>query len=49
VVETVGEHTRGMTVVDQRPWMRGGNVKWAETINAPDATEIILEALASAP
>ena len=49
VVETVGDHTRGMTVVDRRPWMRGGNVQWAETIKAPDATEIILDAIASAP
>ncbi len=49
VIETVGDHTRGMTVVDQRSWMRGGNVQWAETINAPDATEIILDAIASAP
>ena len=49
VVETAGDHTRGMTVVDQRRWMRGGNVQWAETINAPGATEIILDAIASAP
>lgn len=49
VVETAGEHTRGMTVVDQRTWMRGGNVQWAEAIDAPGATEIILDAIGAAP
>ena len=49
VVETTGDHTRGMTVVDQRSWMRGGNVQWAQTIDAVAATEIILESIAAAP
>jgi len=49
VVETAGEHTRGMTVVDQRSWVRGGNVQWAQTIDAPAATEVILDAIAAAP
>lgn len=49
VVETVGEHTRGMTVVDRRSWARGGNVQWALTIDAPIATEVILSAVAVAP
>ena len=48
-VETVGEHTRGMTVVDRRSWVRGGNVEWALTIDAPAATEIILDSIAAAP
>ncbi len=48
-VETRGEHTRGMTLVDQRSWMRGGPVKWAETIDAERATEIILSAITAAP
>lgn len=48
-VETRGEHTRGMTLVDQRSWMRGGPVKWAETIDTVRATEIILAAITAAP
>jgi len=48
-VETRGEHTRGMTLVDQRSWMRGGPVKWAETIDAGRATELILSAITAAP
>jgi len=48
-VETRGEHTRGMTLLDQRSWMRGGPVKWAETIDAARATEIILAAITAAP
>ncbi|MEN9595315.1 MAG: hypothetical protein RLY23_1798 [Actinomycetota bacterium] len=48
-VETRGEHTRGMTLVDQRSWMRGGPVKWAETIDAVRATEMVLAAIAAAP
>ncbi len=48
-IETVGEHTRGMTVVDQRPWARGGNVEWAHRIDAAAATELIVDAFASAP
>jgi inosine-uridine nucleoside N-ribohydrolase len=49
VIETVGEHTRGMTVVDRRQWARGGNVQWAETIDAPAAMTVILGAIAAAP
>ena len=49
VIETSGEHTRGMTVVDQRSWARGGNVAWAQTIDAPAATEIVIDAIAAAP
>ncbi len=48
-VETRGEHTRGMTLVDQRSWMRGGPVKWAETIDAERATELILDSITAAP
>ncbi len=48
-VETRGEHTRGMTLVDQRSWMRGGPVKWAETIDAARATEVVLAAITAAP
>jgi inosine-uridine nucleoside N-ribohydrolase len=49
VVETSGEHTRGMTVVDQRPHVRGANAQWALKIDAPAATEVILDAIAAAP
>jgi len=49
VIETAGEHTRGMTVVDQRPWVRGGNVQWAHTIDASAATDAVLAAFADAP
>jgi inosine-uridine nucleoside N-ribohydrolase len=49
VIETVGEHTRGMTVVDRRQWARGGNARWADTIDAPAAITIILDAIAAAP
>lgn len=48
-VETRGEHTRGMTLVDQRSWMRGGPVKWGETIDAARATEMVIAAIAAAP
>jgi inosine-uridine nucleoside N-ribohydrolase len=48
-IETSGEHTRGMTVVDQRSWVRGGNVSWAQTIDAPAATEAVIDAIAAAP
>ena len=49
VIETSGEHTRGMTVVDQRSWARGGNVQWAQTIDARAATEAVIDAIAAAP
>jgi len=49
VIETAGDHTRGMTVVDRRSWMRGGNVEWAHTIDAPAAMGIILDSIAAAP
>jgi inosine-uridine nucleoside N-ribohydrolase len=49
VVETAGAHTRGMTVVDQRPWARGGNVEWARTIDAPAAKQVVMDAFAAAP
>jgi inosine-uridine nucleoside N-ribohydrolase len=48
-IETAGDHTRGMTVVDRRSWVRGGNVEWAHTIDATMAGEIILESIAAAP
>jgi inosine-uridine nucleoside N-ribohydrolase len=48
-VECAGRHTRGMTLVDQRPWARGGNVEWFETIDAERATRLIIEAIAAAP
>ena len=46
-IETTGEHTRGMTVVDRRPWVHDGAVEWAETIDAAAATEIVLAAFAA--
>ncbi|MGO9876943.1 MAG: nucleoside hydrolase [Acidimicrobiia bacterium] len=49
VIETAGDHTRGMTVVDQRPWVPGGNVEWAHTIDASAATDVVLAAFAEAP
>ncbi len=50
VIETNGEHTRGMTLVDRRPWMRGsGNVEWAEHIDAPAALDVVSESIAAAP
>jgi inosine-uridine nucleoside N-ribohydrolase len=49
VVETAGEHTRGMTLVDQRAWMSSGNVSWARRIDAPAALSMISEAIAAAP
>jgi inosine-uridine nucleoside N-ribohydrolase len=49
-VETRGTHTRGMTLVDRRTWMRGdGNVAWAETLDAPRAAAIVSAAIAAAP
>jgi inosine-uridine nucleoside N-ribohydrolase len=49
VVETRGEHTRGMTVVDQRSttWVKHPNTKVAESINAPAARAVMHEAIAS--
>ena len=50
VVETRGEHTRGMTLVDRRTWMRGhGNVEWAEHIDAGPAFDVITAAIAAGP
>ncbi len=48
-VETTGSLTRGMTVVDRRPWTKGGNVQWAERIDAPAALDVIVAAIAAAP
>jgi inosine-uridine nucleoside N-ribohydrolase len=49
-METRGEHTRGMTLVDRRGWMRGqGNVEWQERINAPAALDLVSAAIAAAP
>ncbi len=49
-VETRGEHTRGMTLVDRRTWMRGsGNVEWAERIDAPAALGIVTAAVGAMP
>jgi inosine-uridine nucleoside N-ribohydrolase len=49
VVETAGEHTRGMTVVDRRPITSAPNVEWAERIDAPAALAVVADALTSAP
>ena len=50
VIETTGEHTRGMTLVDRRSWARGhGNVEWAEHIDAAPAFEVVTAAIAAAP
>ncbi|HEY3832505.1 MAG TPA: nucleoside hydrolase [Acidimicrobiia bacterium] len=49
-IETKGEHTRGMTLVDRRSWARGhGNVEWAEHIDAAPAFEVVTAAIAAAP
>jgi inosine-uridine nucleoside N-ribohydrolase len=48
-VECDGRHTRGMTLVDLRPWAKGGNVEWCETIDADAATRLIVESIAAAP
>ncbi len=49
-VETRGDHTRGMTLVDRRSWMRGhGNVEWAEHIDAGPALDVVTESIAAAP
>jgi inosine-uridine nucleoside N-ribohydrolase len=48
-VECLGRHTRGMTLVDQRPWARGGNVEWCETIDAEPALRLIVDSIAAAP
>ncbi|HEY1738447.1 MAG TPA: nucleoside hydrolase [Acidimicrobiia bacterium] len=49
-IETKGEHTRGMTLVDRRSWTRGhGNVEWAEHIDAAPAFEVVTAAIAAAP
>jgi inosine-uridine nucleoside N-ribohydrolase len=49
VVETAGRHTRGMTLVDQRSWIPGGSVQWAQTISAASAADVIVAAIAAAP
>ena len=48
-VECHGRHTRGMTLVDQRPWAKGGNVEWAEHLDAAKATRLVIDAIAAAP
>lgn len=48
-VECTGTYTRGMTVVDLRPWITGGNVRLCERIDADRALDIIVGALAAAP
>ena len=48
-VECHGSHTRGMTLVDRRPWVRDGNVQWCERIDAAAATRAIIAAIAAAP
>jgi inosine-uridine nucleoside N-ribohydrolase len=49
VVETMGEHTRGMTLADRRWWAdpSKGNVDVLMKADGPTATAIILEALLS--
>jgi len=48
-VECAGRHTRGMTLVDRRPWASVGNIEWFEAIDAERATRLIVEAIAAAP
>lgn len=49
VVETRGEHTRGMTVVDQRSttWVKPANTRVAETLDAEAARAIMHEVIVS--
>ena len=49
VVETAGEHTRGMTLVDERPTRDkpAANVEVAYRIDAPAATELVLAGIAA--
>ena len=49
VVECQGRHTRGMTLVDQRPWAHSGNVEWCERLDAHAAARLIVESIAAAP
>jgi len=44
-VECAGELTRGMTVVDRRPWARDANVSVAVTVDAPAALELVAGAI----
>lgn len=46
-VELRGEHTRGMTLVDRRSWVLGGNVEVACTIDAGVASALLVEAIAA--
>ena len=49
-VECHGSHTRGMTLVDRRPWAPDGNVQWCERIDAPPPPpRAIIAAIAAAP
>lgn len=50
VVETRGEHTRGMTVVDQRSttWVLPPNTRVAETIDAEEAKRVMHDLIALA-
>ena len=45
-VELRGEHTRGMTVIDDRPWMDGGPCRVVRNIDAPIAQDLIVDAVA---
>jgi inosine-uridine nucleoside N-ribohydrolase len=40
-VELTGEHTRGATVVDRRPWRRDGRIDVAHDVDATAALELI--------
>ncbi len=44
-VETDGRLTRGMTVIDQRARAAEGNIRFARTIDAAAAREVLLDAL----
>lgn len=47
VVETIGVHTRGLTLVDQRPWRRGdANVNVAVSALDPASTLALIQAAA---
>ena len=49
MVETRGQHTRGMTVVDQRSttWVKPANTRVAESINASAARAVMHAAIAA--
>jgi inosine-uridine nucleoside N-ribohydrolase len=49
-VEMRGELTRGMCVIDQRPWQRGNpNIDLAIDVDAPAVHEYVARVLKMAP